>query len=68
MSEPTQTLTLPIEGMTCSSCISHVQQALAGLPGVSDVVVNLATAKASLTYHANQAGLADMQRAVADAG
>src|SRR3989304_5679830 len=68
MSGPTQTLTLPIEGMICASCVSHVQQALASLPGVTDVAVNLATGKASLTYDAGRSGLADMQRAVADTG
>src|SRR3972149_4498743 len=68
MSGPTQTLTLPVEGMTCASCVSHVQQALASLPGVTDVAGNLATGKAGLTYDAGRSGLDDMQRAVAEAG
>jgi len=68
MSGPTQTLTLPIEGMTCASCVSHVQQALASLPGATDVAVNLATGKASLTYDPSRSGLDDMQRAVANSG
>ena len=36
------------------SCVAHVQQALASLPGVTDVAVNLATGKASLTYDAGR--------------
>ena len=40
-------LTLPVEGMTCASCVGHVEKALTELPGVSDVVVNLGTNKAN---------------------
>src|SRR3972149_5173315 len=68
MSGPTQTLTLPIEGMTCASCVSHVQQALASLPGATDVAVNPATGKASLTYDPSRSGLDDMQRAFPNSG
>jgi Cu+-exporting ATPase len=68
MAELAHTLTLPIEGMTCSSCVSHVQEALAALPGVSAVAVNLATAKATLTYNEGKVGLPDMQNAVAGVG
>jgi len=41
-------VSLPIEGMTCASCVSRVEKALGALPGVSDVAVNLATERASL--------------------
>jgi len=44
-------LTLPVDGMTCASCVGHVEKALAELPGVSQVVVNLGTNKASLNYN-----------------
>ena len=29
-----QTLTLPIAGMTCASCVRRVERALAAVPGV----------------------------------
>jgi Cu+-exporting ATPase len=35
-------LTLPVEGMTCASCVARVERALGTLPGVSDAAVNLA--------------------------
>ena len=54
--------------MTCASCVSHVEGALKELPGVSNVVVNLATNKANLSYNPGQVKLADMQRAVQDVG
>ncbi len=42
----------PIEGMTCASCVARVEKALAKVPGVVSVSVNLATEKASV--HAEQ--------------
>ena len=59
---------LPIGGMTCASCVSHVERALAEVPGVLSVNVNLATEKASVTYISTLAQLSDLARAVADAG
>ena len=40
---------LPIEGMTCASCVGRVQKALAAVPGVTESNVNLATEVASVT-------------------
>ncbi len=34
---------LAVDGMSCASCVGRVDRALAGLPGVTDVSVNLAT-------------------------
>ena len=39
---------LPIEGMTCSSCVARVEKALAKVPGVGSAVVNLATETANV--------------------
>lgn len=61
-------LTLPVNGMTCASCVAHVESALRELPGVSQVVVNLATHKASLKYDPQRVTLNDMKRAVEDVG
>ena len=46
------TISLPIEGMTCASCVGRVERALKAVPGVADAVVNLATEKASITTNA----------------
>ena len=40
--------TYRVEGMTCASCVRRVEKALAAVPGVSAVAVNLATEEASL--------------------
>ncbi|WP_187788202.1 MULTISPECIES: heavy metal translocating P-type ATPase [unclassified Salmonella] len=41
-------ISLPIEGMTCASCVARVEAALAKVPGVDSVSVNLATERANI--------------------
>ncbi len=43
------TVSLPIEGMTCASCVGRIERALKAVPGVETVSVNLATERASIT-------------------
>lgn len=45
-----QTVVLPIEGMTCASCVGRVERALQAVPGVSQAYVNLATEKAEVRF------------------
>ncbi len=66
--ETKQRITVPIKGMTCASCVSHVTKALGGLPGVEEVSVNLATERASLAVGHQQVELADVADALEDAG
>jgi P-type Cu+ transporter len=40
---------LPIEGMTCSSCVARVEKALKKVPGVGSAEVNLATETATVS-------------------
>ena len=63
-----QHLTLRVDGMTCASCIVHVEDALKEVPGVSQAQVNLATEKATVDYDPEQATVKDMVEAVEDAG
>ncbi len=64
----TETVTLKIGGMSCSSCVAHVSKALNGLPGVMEAQVNLATEAATITYVPGLVGRYQMIEAVADAG
>ena len=41
-------LSLPVAGMTCASCVARVEKALAKVPGVRAASVNLATERASV--------------------
>ncbi len=59
MSQVTR-LSLPVEGMTCASCVGRVERALKAVPGVDSASVNLATERADLTF----SGAADPQAAV----
>ncbi|MFJ3370873.1 heavy metal translocating P-type ATPase [Pseudomonas sp. NPDC086251] len=47
-SVPQQNLELSIDGMTCASCVGRVERALAKVPGVKRVSVNLANERAHL--------------------
>ncbi len=60
-------LNLPVEGMSCASCVGRVERALAALPGARDIAVNLATGRASLVL-GGQAGPVEAAAALADAG
>ena len=42
------TISLPIEGMTCASCVGRVEAALSKVAGVGGVAVNLATERADI--------------------
>jgi len=46
---PVRQTSLPIEGMTCASCVGRVERALQRVDGVVEASVNLATERASLT-------------------
>lgn len=41
-----QQLVIPITGMTCASCVHHVEQAIGKVPGIESVKVNLGTERA----------------------
>jgi Cu+-exporting ATPase len=61
-------IVLPIGGMTCASCVAHVEGALRDIPGVVDVSVNLATEKASIAFVPGVVTIEDFKQAVAKTG
>ena len=58
---------LPVEGMTCASCVTRVEKALKRVPGVVSAEVNLATETAAVTL-AEGATPGMLVAAVRDAG
>ena len=58
---------LPIEGMTCASCVARVEKALKRVPGVGSAEVNLATETATVSL-AEGASPDSLIAAVRDAG
>ena len=66
-SAPVRRLTLPIEGMTCASCVHTVEKAVAGVPGVERVSVNLSTEQATVSF-SSEVSLTTIEDAVQAAG
>jgi Cu+-exporting ATPase len=65
---PTEEVQLPIEGMTCASCVRRVEKSLAKLAGVESVGVNLATEQATVRFNPAMVGDNDFRQAVEKAG
>ncbi|MDP7651837.1 MAG: heavy metal translocating P-type ATPase [Rhodospirillales bacterium] len=59
-----QKVSLPVEGMTCASCVARVERVLAKLPGVTEAAVNLAAERADVTFDAGIVSTADIADAV----
>jgi Cu+-exporting ATPase len=61
-------VTLAVAAMSCASCVGRVDKALAAVPGVLDVNVNLASETATVTYLEGAVAMADLLDAAAAAG
>jgi Cu+-exporting ATPase len=61
-------VTIPIEGMTCASCVMRIEKAVGKLEGVSTVSVNLATEKADIDYDPAQVRLSAIKKSITDTG
>ena len=61
-------LTLPIEGMTCASCVRRIEGALGKVPGVEMASVNLATEQAHVKIDAAKVPSGALEAAVERAG
>jgi Cu+-exporting ATPase len=62
------TIAIGVKGMHCASCVASVEKAIKGIEGVSDARVNLATEKASVDVDPARVSIADIEKAVSDAG
>jgi P-type Cu+ transporter len=61
-------LDIAVGGMSCAACSAAAERALKDIYGVVNVVVNLATEKASIEYVPTITGFEDFKKAIADAG
>ncbi|MCU4744456.1 heavy metal translocating P-type ATPase [Natronoglomus mannanivorans] len=64
----TRTTNLDIRGMSCATCASTIEDAVADLEGVTSVDVNFATDEATLKYEPDEVGLDEIYGAIEDAG
>ncbi|MDQ3559064.1 MAG: heavy metal translocating P-type ATPase [Pseudomonadota bacterium] len=62
-----RSIALPIEGMTCASCVGRVEKALRAVPGVARANVNLATERAEVEF-AGDSDPGAVVKAIKDAG
>jgi copper chaperone len=63
-----ESITLPIEGMTCSGCVANVERVLKAIDGVQRVQVTLEPAQAIVEYVPGQMDAARLHSAIEDAG
>ncbi len=59
---------LNIQGMTCASCVAHVEKGIKSGSGIELASVNLATEKATVSYDPDKTNIEDIIRSVSDAG
>ncbi|WVT77067.1 heavy metal translocating P-type ATPase (plasmid) [Sinorhizobium chiapasense] len=58
---------IPVEGMTCASCVARVEKAIRAVPGVTAASVNLATERADVRFETGTKS-ADIVKAIENAG
>lgn len=64
----TEKLSVPVEGMTCASCVARVEKKLKSVDGISDVNVNFASEKASFKYDPEKVDLDNVSKLIEDSG
>ena len=64
----TQESLLHLTGMTCPSCVRHVEHAVRALAGVADVQVNLRHGDVRVRHDPSVASVAALVDAIRDAG
>jgi Cu+-exporting ATPase len=65
---PAETVTIPVRGMTCASCVAAIESGLESLTGVLSASVNFAAEHATVEYIPEQIELGDLRRAVRELG
>ena len=60
--------TIPIEGMSCASCVARVEGGLREQSGVTSALVNFATEQAIVEFIPNQVSLQDLATKITELG
>jgi Cu+-exporting ATPase len=63
-----ETVTLPVQGMTCASCVKRIEDSLRAMDGVIDVSVNLATERVTIKYSPTEVTLPELKKTITGAG
>ena len=59
---------IPIEGMTCTSCVAHIAKAIRKIEGVETVKVDLGSESAIVGFDAARTSLTAIGEAIVEAG
>ena len=59
---------IAIQGMSCASCVSKVEQSISDVPGVISVAVNLGTSRASVAFLPGLTTVREISSAIRSAG
>jgi len=65
--QSTDLISLPVEGMSCASCVGRVERALMAVPGVQEANVNLAAERADVRMEAG-GDVSEVVAAIEDLG
>ena len=61
-------ISLKLRGMSCASCASNVEKAIATVPGVSLCNINFGAERAAIEYDSRQTSVQEIQEAIEKAG
>ena len=67
-SQETESLALPVIGMTCAACQHHVESALKDTAGVKSAHVDLMANRANVVFDPKEASAEDLLKAIRGAG
>ena len=65
---PAVSETFTIQGLSCASCVAKAEKALAAVPGVQQVEVNLAVGRVSITHLRETVSFRQLQNSVREIG
>ena len=63
-----ESITLPIEGMTCGGCVANVERVLKAIDGVRSVNVSLDPGQAVVEFVPGSVNATHLRSAIEDAG
>jgi len=59
---------LPVQGMSCGSCVARIEKGLSEVSGILSASVNFAAEKVAITYDPEQAQVTDFVKAIRELG
>ena len=63
-----KSVTVPVSGMSCGSCVRHIRRALDELGGVEASDVNLAAREVTVSFDPQKTGVGAIVRAIRESG